>query len=293
MFVFRIAWHSSGPTLLTVSHNITTSPALFKPVNTGGNNEAARWITNVTPNSVSGLEVGEIFQSWLAIDGPGDELPLAGELVVPVTATPILTASKQANGVLASSVTRNITIVVPSVIDGEIITGGPLDADVGNLTNFTIKLANSGNDLSSYRLVIEDDLPDLWSASIETSDQNNPSIVANLSPSMPHHPITGNAHISNVTLKVTTDPQAPADTLQPHTIRVEDRDTGEILSLNTLLIRVEESINFELQPTNHTVELSPYENPLTRVYINNTVNVATTFLVWLDNSQSNDVDFSL
>ena len=190
-----------------------------------------------------------------------DELPLAGELVVPVTATPILTASQQANGVLASSVTRNITIVVPSVIDGEIITEGPLDADVGNLTNFTIKLANSGNDLSSYRLVIEDDLPDLWSASIETSDQNNPSIVANLSPSMADHPITGNAHISNVTLKVTTDPQAPADTFQPLTVRVEDRDTGEILSLNTLLIRVEESINFELQPTNHTVELSPYENP--------------------------------
>ena len=74
---------------------------------------------------------------------------------------------------------------------------------------------------------------------------------------------------------------------------MEDRDTGEILSLNTLLIRVEESINFELQPTNHTVELSPYENPLTRVYINNTGNVATTFLVWLDNSQANDVDFSL
>ena len=103
-----------------------------------------------------------------------------GELMIPVTATPILTASQQANGVLASSVTRNITIVVPSVIDGEIITEGPLDADVGNLTEFTIKLANTGNDLSSYRLVIEDDLPELWSASIETSDQNNPSIVANL-----------------------------------------------------------------------------------------------------------------
>ena len=195
--------HNLGGTVTGgVDANITTSAALFTPANSGGNNEAARWITNVTPSSVSGLEVGEIFQSWLAIDGPGDELPLAGELMVPVTATPILTASQQANGVLASSVTRNITIVVPSVIDGEIITEGPLDADVGNLTNFTIKLANSGNDLSSYRLVIEDDLPDLWSASIETSDQNNPSIVANLSPSMADHPITGNAHISNVTSKL-------------------------------------------------------------------------------------------
>ena len=286
--------HNLGGTVTGgVDATIHTSPSLFTPLNTGGNNEAVRWITNVTPNSVSGLEVGEVFQSWLAIDGPGDELPLAGELVVPVTATPQLTASQQANGVLASSVTRNITISVPSVIDGEIITEGPLDADVGNLTNFTIKLANTGNDLSSYRLIIVDDLPELWSASIETSDTSNPSIVSNLTPSMADHPVTGDAHISNVTLKVTTDPQAPADTLQPLTIRVEDRDTGELLSLNTLLIRVEESINFELQPTNHTVELSPYESPLTRVYINNTGNVATTFLVWLDNSQSNDVDFSL
>jgi len=276
-----------------VDANVTTSPPLFTPQNSGGNNEAVRWTTNVTPDTVSGLEVGEIFQSWLAIDGPGDELPLAGELVVPVTATPILTASQQANGVLASSVTRNISIIIPSVIDGEIITQGPLDADVGNLTNFTIKLANTGNDLSSYRLVIEDDLPELWSASIETSDANNPSVVSNLSPSMADHPVTGNAHISNVTLKVTTDPQAPADTLQPLTIRVEDRDTGEILSLNTLMIRVEESINFELHPTNHTVDLSPYETPLTRVFINNTGNVATTFLIWLDNSQSNDVEFTL
>ena len=110
---------------------------------------------------------------------------------------------------------------------------------------------------------------------------------------MADHPVTGNAHISNVTLKVTTDPQAPADTLQPLTIRIEDRDTGEILSLNVLLIRVEESINFELHPTNHTVDLSPYETPLTRVFINNTGNVATTFKIWLDNIDSNDVDFTL
>jgi len=276
-----------------VDAEITTSTALFKPLNPGGNNEPARWITNVTPNSVSGLEVGEIFQSWMAIDGPGDELPMAGELTFPVTATPILTASQQANGVLASSVTRNISVIVPSVVDGEIINQDPLDADVGNQTNFTIKLANTGNDLSSYRLVVVDDLPDLWSATIKTADANNPSVVSNLSPSMSDHPITGGAHISDVNLSIITDPQAPADTMQPLTIRVEDRDTGEVLSLNTLYIRVEESINFILQPTNHTVDLSPYETPQTRVYINNTGNVATTFEVWLDNSQANDVDFSI
>jgi hypothetical protein len=63
--------------------------------------------------------------------------------------------------------------------------------------------------------------------------------------------------------------------------------------MNTLLIRVEESINFELMPTNHTIDLSPYETPLTRVYINNTGNVATTFAIWLDESMENNVDFTV
>ena len=276
-----------------VDANISVSSATFTPHSPGSNNEAVRWTSIVTPDSVSGLEVDEIFQSWLAIDGPGDELPMAGELILPVTATPKLTAGQQSSGVLASSVTRNISVIIPSINDGEIITQGPLDADVGNLTDIPIKFANTGNDISSYRLVIEDDLPQFWVATLETSDVNNPSIVANLTPSMSDHPNPGNNHISNVTLKVTTDPQAPADTLQPLTIRVEDRDTGETLSMNTLLIRVEESINFELYPTNHTIDLSPFESPLTRVYINNTGNVVTTFSVWLDDSTKGDVDFSL
>jgi len=276
-----------------VDANITVANPIFTASSVGGNNEAERWVTSVTPANVTNLEVGEIFQSWLAIDGPSDELPLAGEIILPVTATPILSAGQQASGVLASSVTRNIKIIIPSVTDGEIITDEILQADVGNLTNFTIKLANTGNDLSSYRLVIEDDLPDLWSASLETIDPSNPSVVENLSAAMADHPVTGNQHISNVTLRVTTDPQAPADTLQPLNIRVEDRETGLVLSTNTLLIRVEESINFELLPTNHTIDLSPYETPLTRVYINNTGNVATTFNVWLDDSSENNVDFSL
>ena len=274
-----------------VDANITVGSETFVPANSGGFNESARWGSSVTPSSVTGLDVGEIFQSWLAIDGPSDELPLAGELTVPVTATPILTAGQQANGVLASSVTRNISVIIPSVIDGEIITEGPLDADVGNLTNFTLRLANTGNDLSSYRLSIVDDLPDEWSASLETNDSANPSVVTNLTPAMADHPITGDAHISNVTLRVTTDPQAPADTFQPLKIRVEDRDTGELLSIKTLMIRVEESVNFELEPTNHSVELSPYESLLTRVYVNNTGNVATTFSIELNNSQAGDVDF--
>ena len=280
-----------------IDADITTVTPSFNPASagSGGVNEGIRWTTDVTPSTVTNLQIGQSLQSWLAIDGPTDELPMAGEVTVAVTATPVVSSglSSSFSGLISDGLTREIKIIVPSVIDGEIITEGPLDADVGNQTNFTLKFANTGNDLSSYRLSIVDDLPELWSATIETSDANNPSIIANLSPSMADHPITGSAHISNVSLNVTTDPQAPADTMQPLTIRVEDRETGSLISLNTIYIRVEESINFELIPTNHTIDLSPYETPLTRVYINNTGNVATTYNVWLDDSQANDVDFTL
>lgn len=274
-----------------VDANLTVGSSVFTPINTGGNNEAVRWGASITPDSVSALQIGEIFQSWLGIDGPGDELPLAGTLVLPVTATPILTAGQQANGVLASSVTRNISIIIPSIIDGAILTEGPLDADVGNETNFTIDLANTGNDLASYRLSIVDDLPDDWSATLDTLESGNPSIISNLSPSMADHPVTGNAHITSFNLSITTDPQAPADTFQPLNVSIEDRLTGEILEIHTLMIRVQESVNFELHPTNDTVDLSLFETPLTRVYINNTGNVATTFTLWLDESQAGEIDF--
>ena len=97
--------------------------------------------------------------------------------------------------------------------------------------------------------------------------------------------------IKSFNLSITTDPQAPADTFQPLNITIEDRLTGEVLDVHTLMIRVQESVNFELFPTNDTVDLSIYENPLTRVYINNTGNVATTFTLWLDESQAGDIDF--
>ena len=60
----------------------------------------------------------EVFQSWLAIDGPSDELPMAGELIIPVTAYPVLSQTQIDSGVKNSSVTRNIVITVPSITNG-------------------------------------------------------------------------------------------------------------------------------------------------------------------------------
>ena len=295
--------HNLGNSIIEdVGAEITFSTPIFNGTNILGVDEAERWGVAVTPSSVANLQIDEIFQSWLLIDGPSGELPLAGELLITVTAAPILTPAQIAGGWNASSGTNSITVVIPSITDGVLNSEDEprcvaqiCDADVGNLTNFTIGLKNTGNDLTSYRLVIEDGLPDLWSATLVTSDSSNPSsIIADLNPAIvqPGQPL-GTDHISDFTLKVTTDPQADAETLQELTIRVENRDTGEALSSLTLQIRVEESVDYELHPTNHTIDLSPYETPLTRVFINNTGNVPTTYTVWLDNSLQNDVNFAV
>ena len=299
--------HNLGNSIVTgVDAELTVGTTVFTGTNSVGVNEPERWDVAVTPASVSNLDMDEVFQSWLLIDGPGDELPLSGEIVIPITATPTLTQSQIDNAVNSSSVTRNITITVPSIFSGEIYSDatadsaeehkcveGTCNADVGNLTNFSLGLENTGNDITSYRLNIVNDYPDSWDVSLVTSQASNPTMVTNLSPAMADHPNLGTGHLSSFTLKVKTDPQANALTLQPITIRVEDQSRDEILSNITLLIRVEESINFVLRPTNDTISLSPFETPATRVYINNTGNIATTFSLWLDTSQQNGVAFTI
>ena len=67
-------------------------------------------------------------------------------------------------------------------------------------------------------------LPDLWTAVLDTGSGTG-STVNNLAPAMYDHPTTGDEHIENISLKITTDPQAPADTFQPLTIRAEHSET--------------------------------------------------------------------
>ena len=295
--------HNLGNSIIDdIGAEITLSIPVFNGTNLVGSDEAARWGLSVTPSSITNLEIGQIYQSWVLIDGPSSELPLAGELSFTITAKPILTADQILEGWNASDGTNNIVVIIPSIKDGMLNSDGVdsgcdagiCEADVGNLTNFTIALENTGNDVTSYRMAVGG-LPDSWSASLITSDPVTPtSIVSNLSPVIVHpsQPL-GYDHISNFTLQVTTDPQADAATLQELTITVEERDTGDLLNILTLQIRVEESVDFVLEPTNDTIDLSPYETPLTTVRLLNTGNVATTYTIWLDDSLQNDVNFAI
>jgi len=276
----------------TVDADITVGNITFTADNSGGFSEAPRWSANVTPSIVTGLSLGEVMAASFGIQGPDDDYPLAGTIHIPVTASPTLGGVHAGSGVVATDVTRNLTITIPQILDAEILELGPLDAEVGVLTEFDMNIANTGNDLASYRLTIVDNLPDNWTTSLETTIATS-NIIDNLSANVADYPIIGTDHITGFTLSVTTDPQTPANELQPLSIRIEERDTGLHIRTHTVDIRVGERINASLSPTNQSVDMSAYDNPLTRVTISNTGNAPTTFDIWLDTSNSADVDFVL
>jgi len=276
----------------TVDASITVGIVTFTADNIGGFDEASRWTANVTPSTVTGLTLGEIKAASFGIQGPDDDYPLAGTIRIPVTASPTLGGVHAGSGVVAADVTRNLTITIPRIMDGEIFEQGPLDAEVGVKTDFELNISNTGNDLTSYRLTIVDNLPDNWIATLNTTTATS-NIIDNLSANVADYPIIGTDHIATFTLSVTTDPQTLADTLHPLSIRIEERDTGIYIDTHTIDIRVGEMINASLSPTNQSVDLTAYENPLTRVIITNTGNAPTNFDLWLDSSNSADVAFTL
>ncbi len=275
----------------TVDADLTVGVVTFAADNIGGFDEAARWTADVSPTTLTGLTLGEIKAASLGIQGPDDDYPLAGTITIPVSATPTLGGVHAGSGVVAAIVTRDLIITIPQIMDAKILEQGPLDAEVGIQTDFDLNLSNTGNDLTSYRLIIVDDLPDNWAATINTASSSN--LIDNLSANVADHPTVGTDHISPFTLSVTTDPQTAADTLQPLSIRIEERDTGLYIDTHTIDIRVGEVINAALSPTNQSVDMSAYDAPLTRVIITNTGNAPTNFNLWLDSSNSADVAFTL
>ena len=281
----------------TLDVTINASEQYFTADNTGGFEEAQRWNSSVTPIILTGLIPGEIRLAALGIQGPaGNEYPLAGTIRIPVTAYPSLGGVHLGSGIEAVNVTRNLTITIPRVLGGEIIEQGPLNAEVGIKTDFGLNLSNIGNDLTSYRLTIVDDLPDDWTATLNTTTPTS-NTIDNLSADVSDWSLTTGViediHIAGFTLSVTTDPQASADVSQPLSIIIEERDTGFYIDTHTININVNEVINASLSPTNQSVDMSAYETPLTRVIITNTGNAPTNFNLWLDASNSADVDFTL
>ena len=275
----------------TVDADLSVGNITFEALTSGGFNEIDRWNASVTPSETTGLSLGESFAASLGIQSRSGQVPLAGTIKIPVTTTPTLGATHVASAVYAPPITQNLSIVIPKVIDGEITETGPLDANVGIDTDFMFTFGNTGNDRSSYRLEIVQNLPTGWEASLETTSPNN-TIIA-LASDLEDYPATSGAHLSLVTLTVKTHPLAPSGLLQPLTVRYYDFDSGAYVGEQTMDVRVGETINASLTPSNQTIESTPYESPSAFVIIKNTGNGPTTYDISLDDGGYDDVAFEL
>ena len=216
----------------TIDANITVGDITFEALTSGGFNEADRWNATITPGEATGLTLGESFPASLGIQSRTGQLPLAGTVKIPITTTPTLGGVHTSSAVYSPVIEQNLSIVVPKVVNGEITETGPLDADVGVDTDFMFTFGNTGNDRSSYRLEIVENLPSGWYANLTTTGPNN--TILELASDFEDYPATSGGHLSLVTLTVKTNPLAPSGLLQPLTVRYYDLDSGSYIGQQTM-----------------------------------------------------------
>ncbi|MGB2167857.1 MAG: NEW3 domain-containing protein [Poseidonia sp.] len=277
----------------TVDTTLSLGTPVFTSDSSGGFSEAARWAVGLTPTSLPGMSLGEARQAVLTVQGPADDYSVAGSLSIPITATPSLGAAHSSANVIPTSISQTLTINIPPVLGVEGHNGTTLDAMVGEETTFDIDLANTGNNMTSYRLVLNDQVPDGWDVSFSTSSIMPSTTVTDVPADVADYPSNASTHITTFPLILTTDPEAPANSVEPIGIDVFEMSSGTYIASFEVPIRVGEKVNASLSPTSQTVNLSIGETITTSVIISNDGNTPATFGVYLDTSNAGEIDFVL
>ena len=236
----------NNPLIATVDGLIEAGNMTFTPSNSGGFNEVSRWNASVSNESLIAMALGTTKIGALGVQGPDSDYPLAGILSGPVVASipnpPLIPT------LVTTSIERNISINVPSIQGADIVDKGPFDVPLGVTTAIPLLLENTGNDLTSYRLSIMDDLPDGWVTSVNASGSSGDTIL-DLSADVADYPISGNSHMRDFQLNVATDPQAEAYSIQNVNVKIEDSTSGLLIDIVPVSIRVGPYVNASLSPT--------------------------------------------
>ena len=289
-----------SPSLRQETLNATISfTTNFESASDGGFSEASRWSVSLTNPIYNGLLPNASRNTTLNIAGPtGGEYPLAGTFTVAVTVTPTLSAALEFSQVSAVAVTREYTLIVPSIVSGEFLGPNyPQDVDVGIENQIPLQFANTGNDVSSYRLrVIDDQLPENWIANFSETD----TVIENLTSDISDGTVDSGTfnpnvtHTSIVTLNVRTDSLAPSGLVQPIPIQVEDPYSGQMIGERFIVyVVVGQIYDASLSPTNHTEQLEVTKSEEHTIFVRNTGNAPTDFTVAIDTSQAGDVEFEI
>lgn len=276
----------------TVDTTLSLGTPVFTSDSSGGFEEAARWSIGLTPTSLPGMNLGETAHAVMTIQGPADNYSVAGSLSIPLTATPALSAAHSSSNVLPTAITQTLTINVPPVLDAEGHNGTTLDAMVGEETSYEIDLSNTGNNMTSYRLALAG-VPDGWEVSFSSSSIMPSTTVIDVPADVANHPSNVTDHIVKFPLVITTDPNAPANSVELITIDVEEMSTGTYITTFDVPVRVGEKVNASLAPSSQTVNMSIGETITTSVVISNDGNTPAQFGVYLDTSNAGEIEFVL
>ena len=277
----------------TVNATLTLDTPVFTSDSSGGFEEADRWAIGLTPSLFTDMSLGASGDAVLTIQGPDDDYPVSGTLSVLITATPTLGSVHQGSGVIPSAVTQSLNINIPPVLGAEGHNGTTLDVMVGEETSYDISLANTGNNMTSYRLIMTDSLPQGWVASFSSGSLMPSTTVLSVPADVANYPSNATDHIKTFPLVITTDPMAPANSVERLTIEIQELTSGAYISSFDVPIRVGEKVNASLSPTSQEINLTIGESITTSVVVSNIGNTPATFSVWLDTSQAGEVDYVL
>ena len=276
----------------TVDTTLTLGTPVFTSDSTGGFNEAGRWAVGLTPSSLPNMSLGETAHAVMTVQGPGDNYSVAGSLSIPITATPTLSAAHGSSNVLPTAITQSLTINIPPVLGAEGHNGTVLDAMVGEEESYQIDLGNTGNNMTSYRLALAG-VPNGWDVSFSSTAIMPSTTVLGVPADVANHPSNVSDHIVKFPLVVTTDPEAPANSVEQITIEVREMDSGAYITSFDVPIRVGEKVNASLSPTSQTVNMSIGDTITTSLIVSNDGNTPAQFAVYLDTSNAGEIDFVL
>lgn len=265
----------------------------FDSASTGGADEKERWaIPEPSPSNFIDMTLDETYFASIGIQGPVDDFPVSGVLEIPLTTTPTLGAGFPA-GIEAEEIDTVVRIHIPPVDEVDILQDAPFEVNVGEANSFDVELANLGNNQTSYRLTLVDELPLDWTGSFANGTVSQITELSNVRAAVADYPTITTNHISTFPVTVTPASDAPANSIEHVTIVVENLDTGAYISSHTVEFIVVESIDLEVDPSSQLVNLSVGESVVTRVKISNTGNTQTLYNLWIDDSTSDEVEFEI
>jgi len=277
----------------TLDTLLSLGDVTFDSASTGGADEEDRWaIPEPSPSNFIDMTLDETYFASIGIQGPVDDYPVSGVMEIPLTTTPTLGAGFPA-GIEAEEIDTIVRIHIPPVDEVDILQDAPFEVNVGEANSFDVELANLGNNQTSYRLTLVDELPLDWTGSFANSAVSQITELSSVRAAVADYPTITTNHISTFPITVTPASDAPANSIEHVTIVVENLDTGAYISSHIVEFIVVESIDLDVDPSSQLVNLSVGESVVTRVKISNTGNTQTLYNLWIDDSTSDEVEFEI